>query len=100
MKNLLPAFLLLAALLATGFDFSRHSIPVDEIRGGGPAKDGIPSLTDPKFVQAAEARFLKDKDKVMGIEIEGEARAYPINILNWHEGVNDTIKNSAILVTW
>lgn len=100
MKGLLPVLLISAALFTSGFDYTRHSIPIDEIRSGGPAKDGIPSLTDPKFVPAIEARFLKDKDKVIGVVRGGEARAYPIKILNWHEGVNDTIKNSAILVTW
>lgn len=87
-------------LLVFGFDFSRHSVPVDEIKSGGPGKDDIPAIISPKFVPAARADFLKDGDRVLGVELNGEARAYPARILNWHEAVNDTIAKRPILVTW
>jgi hypothetical protein len=90
----------LTAFFMTAFDFSKQSIPVDEIMSGGPPKDGIPSLTDPKFVSAGEANFLDDKDIVLGIAIGGKSKAYPVNILSWHEAVNDRIAGSAILVSW
>lgn len=91
------------------FDLTKHSIPIEEILSGGPPKDGIPSLTDPVFVRAEEAKFLEDSDRVIGVVIGeetggGAARAYPIKILNWHEAVNDTIitdkGSTALLATW
>lgn len=100
-----PALITLSALAlflmgASGFDFSKHSIPTGEIQGGGPAKDAIPSLTDPKFVVASEADYLEDSDRVIGMVVSGEAKAYPIKILNWHEGVNDELGGLKYLVTW
>lgn len=100
MKRLSPVLLILLFFFTAGFDYSRHSIPVEDIQSGGPGKDGIPSITSPRFVAADKAVFLKDDDRVIGIEMEGAARAYPASILNWHEAVNDRIGNSAILVTW
>lgn len=100
MKKPAPLLLILLAVFTLGFDFSRHSIPVEEIRPGGPGKDGIPAISEPKFVAADKADFLKDNDKVIGIEINGVAKAYPARILSWHEAVNDRIGGSAILVTW
>lgn len=96
----LALLLIFALAAASGFDFTNHSIPTEDIVGGGPAKDGIPSLTSPKFVRAGEAGFMKDSARVIGVALGGEARAYPVSILNWHEAVNDRIAGSAILVTW
>lgn len=78
-------------------DFSL--IPKDEILSGGPAKDGIPALTDPAVVSADESG-LNAADRVIGVEIAGEARAYPLRILNWHEIVNDTLGGQPIAVTY
>jgi uncharacterized protein DUF3179 len=90
-----------ALLFFTGFDFSRHSIPVDEIMSGGPAKDGIPSLDEPRFISATKARdYLQDEDRVLGLSRNGRAKAYPIKILNWHEIVNDKIGGQAVVVTF
>ena len=85
---------------ASEFDLSIHSVPIDEIMSGGPAKDAIPALSDPVFVSASEAEFLEDSDIVLGVEIEGKAKAYPIKILNWHEAVNDELSGTKILATW
>lgn len=90
----------LCMMVSFGFDFSKHSIPPEEINSGGPGKDGIPSLTDPKFVHAKEAEFLKDSDRVIGIAIKGKAKAYPAKILSWHEAVNDHLRETDYLVTW
>lgn len=82
---------------------SRGDLPVPphELRDGGPPMDGIPALMEPAFLSALDARrFLRPKDRVVGLEIAGDARAYPIRILNWHELVNDTVGDQAILVTW
>ena len=90
-----------AFVFLSGFDYSKHSIPVNEILAGGPAKDGIPALNQPKFVASKNARhFMKDAERVLGLAINGEAKAYPIKILNWHEIVNDTIGNQAVVVTF
>lgn len=99
-RILIPLCVVIIFLAASGFDFTKHSIPVEDIIGGGPPKDGIPSLSDPKFLMADEANFMNDGDKVIGVVINGEARAYPTRILNWHEAVNDRLAGSAILVTW
>ena len=87
-------------IFTTGFDFAKHSIPIDEILSGGPPKDGIPALSDPEFVTADEAGFLSDDDMVIGLVVKGEVKAYPVKILNWHEAVNDTVGGRKILTTW
>ena len=83
-----------------GFDFSKHSIPLDEIHDGGPPKDGIPALFDPQFIEAEEADYLKSPDRILGIVINGEVKAYPIRILNWHEMVNDRVGGKDVLITY
>lgn len=98
--RLIRGFMILTSLFLLGFDFSKHSIPFEEIRSGGPPKDGIPALLEPKFVKAREARFLENDDRVLAVVIQGEAKAYPIKILNWHEIVNDTIGGRPILITY
>lgn len=100
MKILKSLVLILVFLVASGFDLTRHSIPLGEIRAGGPAKDGIPSLTDPVFVTVDKADFMEDSERVIGLARGDEAKAYPIKILNWHEAVNDRIGGAAILATW
>jgi hypothetical protein len=83
------------------FDVTRHNIPLDQIRGGGPPKDGIPALNEPQFVSAQEGeKFLMSWDRVLGVEHNGVAKAYPIKILNWHEVVNDRIGDKPIAVSW
>ena len=61
----------------TAFDLSRHSILPEEILGGGPPKDGIPAILEPRFVPSAEATFLRDDDRVIGVVRKGAAKAYP-----------------------
>lgn len=62
---------------------------VRNITSGGPPKDGIPSIDEPRFVAAREATFLDEEDVVFGIVHAGEVRAYPQLVLVWHEIVND-----------
>ncbi len=66
-------------------------IRLDEVTWGGVKQDGIPSLRQPKMIAAAEADYLEGTDVIFGIEIEGEARAYPKRILAWHEMFVDPI---------
>lgn len=80
-------------------DFLRHSVPLDQFASGGPPRDGIPPLDAPRFESVAAAGGV-DSEPVIGVEIGGEARAYPIRILIWHEIVNDTLAGRPIAVTF
>ncbi|MEO8091624.1 MAG: DUF3179 domain-containing protein [bacterium] len=82
-------------------DFSDHAVPLDEFVGGGPPKDGIPSIDEPRFVTVEEANgFLDAREPVAVVEVAGEVRAYPIQILTWHEIVNDEIDGVPVAVTY
>jgi len=72
----------------------------DEIINAHIPKDGIPALTAPEFIQVEEATFMKPDDRVAGVCFEGEARAYPLKILDWHEVVNDQIGETSFIVTY
>jgi hypothetical protein len=65
-------------------DGVKHSIPLDKIKSGGPPKDGIPSIDNPKFTNIQNANFMSNSDTVIGLEINGTAKAYPLFILVWH----------------
>ena len=80
---------LLEPVELNGFDLSDVSVPQEDIFQGGPPREGIPAIDVPKFVGVDAADFLSDDDRVLGVEMDGVARAYPIRILNWHEIVND-----------
>ena len=97
---LVPAVVMASVRPAAAWDYSRHSIPVEDIRSGGPSKDGIPALFDPEFAPAGEADFMRDDEKVLALEINGVARAYPLRILSHHELVNDQVDGEPILVSW
>ncbi len=68
-----------------------HEIRLEEILWGGVVKDGIPALTNPKLITPAAASYLTDDELVFGVEIKGDARAYPLRILDWHEMFNDVV---------
>ena len=78
----------------------KHVIPLDKIKSGGPPKDGIPSIDDPKFAEVQGSQFVRDSDVVIGLEINGDARAYPLFILVWHEIVNDNVGGVPVAVTY
>lgn len=82
------------------FDLTSCTIPADQIKKGGPPRDGIPALTTPETIPADEASYLQNTDKVIGVEINGKARAYPLRILVWHENVNDVLADRPIAVTY
>jgi hypothetical protein len=82
-------------------DFTRHSVPLEEIVSGGPPKDGIPAIDRPRFESAREAgRWLKSRDPVMVVEDGGVVKAYPLAILIWHEIVNDVVAGLPVAVTF
>ena len=83
-----------------GFDLSNAIIPKDQILHGGPPKDGIPAISNPKLIDASEVNYINGDDRVVGIYIDGIAKAYPIAVLNWHEIVNDKIKNQHFAITY
>lgn len=67
---------------------------------GGVRIDGIPPLNDPRFIAANEADYLRDDDVILGVEINGDARAYPHRILAWHEMSNDTVGGHPVTVVY
>ena len=81
-------------------DFDRTNIDLSAIISGGPPKDGIPAIDDPKFLSIDKATALSDREPVIGIEINGDARAYPLGVLMRHEIANDVIGGQAVIVTF
>jgi len=82
-------------------DFRRHTVPFADILSGGPPKNGIPAIDSPKFVTVTEAKgWLKDMEPVILVQANGDARAYPLQILMWHEIVNDTVGGVPLAVTF
>jgi hypothetical protein len=79
----------------------KHIVPLDQIVSGGPPPDGIPSIDNPKFIPVQEAdKFLQDSDLVLGLSIKGDIRSYPLQILVWHEIVNDNVGGAPVAVTY
>ncbi len=82
-------------------DFSRHSVPLDEIMSGGPPKDGIPPIDHPAFVPVRGAdEWIGDREPVIVFEHDGDVRAYPWQILIWHEIVNDEVGGLPVSITY
>ncbi len=84
-----------------GTNWNLRIIDYSEILSGGPPRDGIPSIDDPQFVSPEEASaWVADNEPVIFLERNGDARAYPLQILTWHEIVNDTIGGEPVIVTF
>lgn len=80
---------------------TKHTVPLDKIVSGGPPQDGIPSIDNPKFQSVDEAdKILEDSELVVGLDINGDIRAYPLQILVWHEIVNDVVGGKPVAVTY
>lgn len=75
-------------------------IRLEEIAWGGVRVDGIPSLDNPALVTAPEATYLVEDDLVFGVEINGDARAYPLRIMGWHEMFNDVIGGKPVALAY
>lgn len=111
---MVTAFAQPAALSTLGVDASRANIPVAEILSGGPPPQGIPALSfsgdwtgsvpagrEASYVPQEEASsWLEPQEPVIAMNIGGEARAYPLQILTWHEIANDTLAGVPIAVTF
>jgi len=75
-------------------------MPIPALSTGGVPKDAIPAIANPKLFPAEKADSLTREERVMGVVINGEARAYPLRIFTGHEIVNDEIQGQPIAVTW
>ncbi len=80
-------------------DFSKASVASGELTRGQ-VKDGIPAIDNPRFLSVAETTFLKDLEPVVAFESGRDARAYPLQILTWHEIVNDVVNGRPVLITF
>lgn len=92
-----------------GFDLSTCRIPREQLVAAGMPKDGVPALSHPQVMSAADVesfnerqrgKYLVPSDRIIGVEIAGQARAYPLRVMNWHEVINDAIAETPILVTY
>jgi len=83
-----------------GFKISDPLVPARLIQGGGPPRDGIPSIDAPRFVAADDAENISDTDRVLGLHVNNIAKAYPIRILNYHEIVNDRFATMPVAITF
>ena len=82
-------------------DFTRTTISFDEIMTGGPPKDGIPSIDDPQFESIDDADlWLDDLEPVQVVDLNGDVRAYPVQVMVWHELVNDTVGGEPVVITF
>ncbi|HUS98466.1 MAG TPA: DUF3179 domain-containing protein, partial [Hyphomicrobiaceae bacterium] len=84
-------------------DFTKSAIPFGEILSGGPPKDGIPAIDKPVFEALAKLtakQTPKTTAPVISLEINGDARAYPLRVLTWHEIANDTVGGIPVTVTY
>lgn len=82
-------------------DFSKHSVPLTEITSGGPPRDGIPPIDHPRFTSVGDANgWLKPKEPLIQFSIGDDHRAYPLQILIWHEITNDMVGGVPVTVTF
>ena len=91
------------AFRTDGWDtnFCLHSVPYNELFSGGPPRDGIPPIDSPRFESTESAdQWIEDLEPVILLDHMGEVRAYPLQILTWHEIVNDEIAGDPIAVTF
>jgi hypothetical protein len=80
---------------------ARRLVELDELISGGPGKDGIPTIDNPRFEKSSEAKpWLGPAEPVITLVVDGKAKAYPLQILIWHEAVNDRIGEVPVLVTF
>ncbi len=106
----LIAFLLTGSVLAQEKEYALagwktntaiRTVELNELISGGPPKDGIPSINAPKFVTIDEASgWLDGKEPVVSLDMQGTAKAYPLQILTWHEIVNDEVAGVPVAVTF
>ena len=75
-------------------------INLTEVVWGGVRRDGIPDLQNPPTIAPDEAGYLSPEDRVFGVSINGEHRAYPLRIVNAHEMANDLLGGEPIALAY
>ena len=88
----------MALFIRPAKEFSR--IDPTEIVWGGVLTDGIPDLRNPRALTPDEAEYMQPDDRVFGVHINGESKAYPLRVVNAHEMVNDTVGGEPISLMW
>jgi len=89
-----------ASPVRNGFPLAEAAVPAEQIRAGGPPRDGIRSVDEPGFAAAGEASWVRPGTPVIGVEIAGDARAYPVHLLEYHQIVNDDFSGRPVVVTY
>jgi hypothetical protein len=80
--------------------FPSPLVDLDDIVSGGPPPDGIPAIDEPAFLSPGDVTTLEDGEPVVAFELAGDAQAYPLEVLMWHEIVNDTVAGVPVAVTY
>ncbi len=83
-----------------GFRIERLRVPREAIRKGGPDRDGIHSVDEPEFAAPQDASWVSAPTPVLGVEIDGVARVYPVHLMEHHQVVNDSIAGIPVVVTY
>ncbi len=82
-------------------NFCLHSVDYESLFSGGPPRDGIPPIDSPRFESIESAdEWIEELEPVILLDYEGEVRAYPLQILTWHEIVNDEVAGDPIVITY
>ena len=82
-------------------NFCLHSVDYESLFSGGPPRDGIPPIDSPRFESIESAdEWIEELEPVILLDYEGEIRAYPLQILTWHEIVNDEVAGDPIVITY
>lgn len=117
MRILIILFFLINIIFANGVDdrnfalkyhtfgwdtnWKKHNIDYNELISGGPSRDGIPPIDKPIFETTSQAKsWIKDNEPLIFVKIENKTKAYPLQVLIWHEIVNDTLLDKKISVTF
>jgi len=82
-----------------GFNLEGSLIPVEKIKHGGPPRDGIPAIDQPRFLDPGNGDYSED-ERVLGVYYNGTAKAYPVSILNYHEIVNDHFDGEPVVISY
>jgi hypothetical protein len=83
-----------------GFSLENLTVPREAIQAGGPDRDAVRSVDLPSFVSPEDASWVMPRNPVLGIQLDGEARAYPVHLLEWHQVVNDVLGEVRVTVTY
>lgn len=81
-------------------DLPTPLVDPERIRSGGPPPDGIPAIDQPTFERANDVEWIADDEPVIALDLGGEHRAYPVQVMIWHEIANDTVAGSPVTVTY